>query len=69
MAYQLDELKAQVRGRSIDRPGLIKLLRKTRMAAINAGDKATLAQIDGPVEVVADRIIAENRDRTDSEKK
>jgi hypothetical protein len=39
------------------------------MAAINAGDKATLAQIDGPVEVVADRIIAENRDRTDSEKK
>lgn len=61
MAYQLDELKAQVRGGQLDRPGLIKLLRKTRMAAINAGDKATLAQIDGPVEVIADRILAEVR--------
>lgn len=61
MAYSLEELKAQVRGGSIDRPGLIKLLRKTRMAAINAGDKETLAQINGPVEVVADQILAEVR--------
>lgn len=61
MAYSLEELKAQVRGGLIDRPGLIKLLRKTRMAAINAGDKETLAQINGPVEVVADQILAEVR--------
>jgi hypothetical protein len=60
MAYSLEELKAQVRG-GLDRPGLIKLLRKTRMAAINAGDKETLAQIDGPVEVVADQILAESK--------
>lgn len=66
MAYQLDELKAQVRGRSIDRPGLIKLLRKTRMAAINAGDKATLAQLNDPVEVIADKILAECRNPADS---
>jgi hypothetical protein len=31
------------------------------MAAINAGDKETLAQIDGPVEVVADQILAESK--------
>ena len=61
MAYRLEELKAQVRGGLIDRPGLIKLLRKTRMAAINAGDKETLDKINGPVEVIADQIISENR--------
>lgn len=52
---------AKVASGEIDRPGLIKLLRKTRMTAINAGDKETLAQINGPVEVIADQILAEVR--------
>lgn len=59
--YSLPELMAKVASGEIDRPGLIKLLRKTRMTAINAGDKETLAQINGPVEVIADQILAEVR--------
>lgn len=61
MTASLEELKKQVQGGHLDRPALIKLLRKARMAAINAGNSTELAAFDAPVEVMADRIIAEKK--------
>lgn len=59
---RIEDLREQIRQKKLDRPGLIKALRKTRMEAINKGDTETLGIFgEDPVEVVADRIIAEER--------
>lgn len=60
-AAQLEELKGRVKAGDLDRPGLIKALRHVRMSAINSEDKATLDLFKEPVEVVADKMIAELR--------
>lgn len=60
-AAQVEELKGKVRSHAMDRPALIKALRHVRMTAINDGDKETLKLFADPVEVVADKIIAEAR--------
>ena len=60
-AAQLEELRGRVRAGELDRPGLIKALRHVRMSAINSEDQETLKLFKEPVEVVADKMIAEIR--------
>ena len=60
-AAQVEELKAKVKAHEMDRPALIKALRHVRMTAINDEDKETLKLFADPVEVIADRMIAEVR--------
>lgn len=59
---EIDELRKLVRQGKLDRSGLIRALRKVRMAAIREGDEKKFAFFGvDPVEVVADRMIAEER--------
>jgi hypothetical protein len=56
----LETLKEEVRKGKLDRPALIKALRRERTLAIERGDVEVLSTFkDTPVEVIADRIIAE----------
>lgn len=56
---KIKDLKEQVANGALDRPSLIKRLRKVRMAAIDDQDAEALKVFDDPVEVVADKMIAE----------
>jgi len=57
----LQEVIQKVKDGQADRPFLIKVLRKVRMGAIEAGDKKVLEFFTAPIEAIADRLIKENR--------
>lgn len=60
-AAQLEELKGKIQKGEMDRPSLIKALRKIRMRAVNEADQTVLGMFKEPVEVVADRWITDLR--------